>query len=181
MDTASSDSIAESSSLAPGLQWNKRATVVLGSTHGRRIRESHCGWYRVVHSRCLYGPRKGRQAIADVFYAMKLVVVSRRVCWEVISQHRKQGPAIRACEEDARKNRDETQACGHCGERPPTRFEVRTLFDSNTQLCQQCWNRGRGRPRSRRVLTGGLKPRTRRRLPLSSDQLSFAFSDEAQD
>jgi hypothetical protein len=181
MDTVSSNPIAKSSSEVSGLQWKKRATVVIGATHRRRIRQSRCGWYRVVYSRCLYGPRRGRQAIPDVFYAMKLAVVSRRICWEAISEHRKQGPALRACEKDAKKNRDETQVCNHCGERPPTHFEVRTLFENNTQLCRQCWNHLHAHPRSRRVLAAGLKSGTRRRLPLSSDQLSFAFSDETQD
>jgi len=181
MGTASSGSIAESYAPVPGLQWNKRATVVIGSTHRRRIRESRCGWYRVVHSSCLYGPRKGRQAIPDVFYAMKLVVVSRRICWEVISEHRKRGPAFKACEKDAKRNRDETQVCDHCGQRPPAHFEVPTLFENNLQLCGQCWNRLHRHPRSRRVLPGRLKSGTRRRLPASPDQLSFAFGDETRE
>jgi hypothetical protein len=181
MNAVFSGSTSESSSPVSGLQWKKRATVVIGSTHRRRIRESRCGWYRVVHSRCLYGPRKGRQAIPDVFYAMKLVVISRRICWKVISEHRKQGPALRACEKDAKKNRDATQICDHCGERPPTHFEVRTLFENNTQLCRQCWNHLHRDSRSRRVLPGRLRSGTRRRLPLSSDQLSFAFGDETKE
>ena len=180
MDTVSSDPIAESSLPVPGLQWKRRATVVVGSTHRRRVRESRCGWYRVVYSRCLYGPRKGRQAIPDVFYAMKLVVVSRTICWEVISEHRKRGPAFRACEKDAKKNRDETQVCDHCGERPPTQFEVQSLLESNLQLCRQCWNHLHRDRRSRRVLPGRLRSGTRR-LRLSSDQLTFAFGDETPD
>lgn len=181
MDPASSDSIAKSSSAVCGLVWKKRARVVTGATHRRRIWESWCGWYRVVHSRCLYGPRKGRQAISDVFYAMKLVVVSQRICWEVISEHRKRGPAARACEKDAEKGRDETQVCDHCRERPPAHFNVQTLFESNSQLCGQCWNHFRRHRRSHRVLAGGLKSGTRWRLPFSPDQLSFVFSDETQD
>ena len=181
MDPASSNSIAKPSSAVSGLVWKKRATVVTGATHRRRVWESWCGWYRVVHSRCLYGPRKGRQAIPDVFYATKLVVVSGKTCWEVISEHRKRGPAARACEKDTEKGRDETQVCDHCGEQPPAHFNVQTLFESNSQLCGQCWNHFRRHRRSHRVSAGGLECGTRRRLSSSSDQLSFAFSRETQD
>ncbi len=181
MDPVSSSSVAESPSPARGLLWKKRATVVVGSTHRRRIWETRCGWYRVVHSRCLYGPRKGRQAISDVYYATKLVVVSERTCWEVISQHRERSPAVRACEKDAKNYRDETQVCGRCGERPPTHFQVWTLFGGSVQLCRQCWNHFRRRPCSRRVLPVRLESRTRRSIPLSPDQLSFAFSPETSD
>ena len=181
MDTVSSDSRAQPASRPPGLQWNRRAKVIVGATHRRRIRESRCGWYRVVHSRCLYGPRQGKEAIPDVFYAMKLVIVSRRICWEVISEHRKQGPALRACEQDAKKGRDETQTCSHCGERPPAHFEVRTLFESSGQLCRLCWSDWHRHPRCRRVLAGGVNSGTRRLLSVSSGQLSFAFSDDTQD
>ncbi len=181
MEPASSDLIAGSSSPVHGLLWKKRATVIVGPTHRRRIWESRCGWYRVVHSRCLYGPRKGRQAIPDTCYATKLVVVSGRTCWEVISQHRERGPAIRACERDAKKSRDETQVCARCGERPPTHFQVRTLFGSNVQLCGPCWSHFRRHPRSQRFLPVRLKSGTRRRFPSSPDQLSFAFSHEISD
>ena len=181
MAPTSASSIAGCSSPAHGLQWKKRATIVVGSTHRRRIWESRCGWYRVVHSRCLYGPRKGRQAISDVYYATKLVVVSGRTCWEVISQHRERGPAVRACDKDAKKMRDETQVCDRCRERPPTHFQVRTLFGSNVQLCTRCWNHFRRRLRSRRVVSVRMKPGTRRSGPLSPEQLSFAFRGEALD
>ncbi|NQU21668.1 MAG: hypothetical protein HQ567_10320 [Candidatus Nealsonbacteria bacterium] len=161
--------------------WKKRATVVTGATHRRRTWQSRCGWYRVVHSRCLFGPRKGRQAIADVFYATKLVVVSGSTCWEVISQHRKRGPAVRSCEQDARKNRDTTQVCDRCGERPPTHFEVQTLFESNAQLCGPCWHQLRRHRRCHRVSAGGSRSGTRRRIASSPGQLSFSFSHEVRD
>ena len=32
---------------------------------------------------------------------MMLVVLSGKICWEKISEHRKRGPAVRACEKDA--------------------------------------------------------------------------------
>jgi hypothetical protein len=181
MNPVYSGAIANPSTSAGGLPWRKRARVVTGVTHRRRIWESQCGWYRVVHSHCLYGPRKGRQAIPDVCYAMKLVVVSGRTCWEVISQHRERGPAVRACEKDAKKNWDKTQACDRCGERPPAHFEVRTLFGGNNQLCRPCWNHFRRYPRSDPVLAGRLKSYTRRGFRLSPNQLSFAFRCESSE
>lgn len=140
---------ATPSAPAGGLLWKQRAVVVTGPTHRRRIWESRCGWYRVVHSRCLYGPRRGKQAIPDVFYAMKLVVTSGRTCWEVISRHRQRGTAVRACEKDARKGRDPSQLCDRCGERPPAHFQVRTLFDPSAQFCEPCWKHFHRRPRRR--------------------------------
>lgn len=174
-------SIAEAPSPGNGLLWKKRATVVVEATHRRRIWESRCGWYRVVHSRCLYGPRKGRQAIPDVYYARKLVVVPGRTCWDVISQHRERGPAIRACERDAKKGRDETQVCDRCGERPPIHFQVRTLFGSRVQLCRRCWTHFLRRPRFRQGVSVRMKPGTRRSGPVSAEQLSFAFHDKPWD
>jgi hypothetical protein len=178
MDPVPIGSVAESSSSAGGLLWKKRAKIVVGPTHRRRIWESGCGRYRVVHSRCLYGPRKGRQAIPDVWYAMKLATVSGRTCWEVISQHRGRGPAVRACEKDAKKNRDETHVCDRCGERPATCFAVRTLFSSNTQLCRLCWKHSRRRPRFGLGLAVRQNFGSRRRFRPSPDQLTFAFTHE---
>lgn len=180
MDAVSSGSTSRAASPSSGLQWKNRGKSVIGPTHRRRIRQSQCGWYRVVHSRCLYGPRKGRQAIPDSFYAMKLVVVSRRICWDVISEHRTPGPAFRACEKDAKNNRNALQTCSLCGERPPVRFEVPTLFDSGAQLCDECWKYLHRRPRPRRGSAEGAKPGNQRRLPSSSDQLKFLFCDEIQ-
>lgn len=181
MDATSSNSSAEPPSSASGLVWKKRATIATGPTHRRRIWETRCGWYRVVHSRCLYGPRKGKEAIPDVFYAMKLVVLPGRTCWEKISEHRKRGPAAKACEKDARKGRDESQVCDRCGQRPPTHFGERSLLGGESQLCDLCWNHSRRRPRTRRTSTGEPKSATRRELPSSSNQLVFDFSDETRD
>ena len=172
---------AESSSTALGLAWKKRARVVVGATHRRRTWESRCGWYRIVHSRCLYGPRKGRQAIADVWYATKLVVESGSACWEVISRHRQRGPAARACEKDARARRDETQVCNRCGERPPSHFGVRSLFGGNLQLCKPCWNLFRRRPGLGRLPAARNKSVPGNIPPISPDQLSFAFIHETSD
>jgi len=164
-----------------GLQWKNRATVIIGSTHRRRIWESLCGWYRVVHSRCLYGPRKGKQAIPDVFYAMRLVVTSRTVSWEKISEHRKQTPAFKACEKDAKKDRGEGQACDHCTERPPAYFGVRTLFEKDAQLCRQCWSHFHRQSRSGRMLPRRPSLGARRQVSVPSNQLSFTFQDEISD
>lgn len=178
MDPTSTRKNAGSSSSAHCLLWKRRAMVVVGPTHRRRIWESWCGWYRVVHSRCLYGPRKGRQAIPDVYYATKLVVVPGKTCWDVLSRHRARGPAIRACERDANKGRDETQVCDRCGERPPVHFQVQTLFDRSVQLCDPCWNHFRRRPRSRQIVSARWKSKPRRSGPVPAEQLSFAFLDQ---
>lgn len=178
MARAHSGSIPGTSSPVGGLLWPMRAKVVTGPTHRRRIRESRCGWYRVVHSRCLYGPRKGKQAIPDVWYAMKLVVVSGRTCWEIISQHRQQDPAVRACEKDSKKGRDETQACDRCGNRPPAHFEPRGLFAGKSQLCKQCWNYFRRHPHFGRALARKPGSGGRQRSRPSRGQLCFAFGHE---
>ncbi len=181
MDPVASGATAKSSSSPPGVAWKKRATVAIGTTHRRRTWESLCGWFRVVHSRCLYGPRKGRQAIPDVWYAMKLVVGSDSTCWEVISRHRQRGPAVRACEKDAKKTSHEAQACDNCGERPPVHFAVRTLFNANTRLCERCWHRLGGKSRLLRISTAGQKSQIRPHLPSSPDQLSFDFVHQTPD
>jgi ribosomal protein L32 len=181
MEPIVSGATDESCSAASGLAWRKRATVVVGATHRRRTWESRCGWYRIVHSCCLYGPRKGRQAIPDAWYATKLVVESGGVCWEVISRHRQRGPAVRACEKDVLKKRDKTQVCNRCGERPPSHFGVRTLFGGNTRLCERCWNLYRRRPRSRGIPSARHRSLAGRKLPLSPDQMSFAFIHKSAD
>jgi hypothetical protein len=175
MPSTSKRSTAESSPPAGRLLWKQRAVVVTGPTHRRRIWLSRCGWYRVVHSRCLYGPRKGKQAIPDVFYAMKFVVTSGRSCWEVISQHRRRERAVLACEKDARKDRDESQVCDLCGKRPPAHFGVRTLLVSKAQLCGPCWKHLNRPPRSPRSSTRRPKSGGSRKCLASPNQLSLSF------
>ena len=77
------------------LKWKRRAKVTMTDVSRRRTWESLCGRYRVVHSRCLFGPRKGPQAIPDRWDAIRLTDGRR---WDGISRHRKKESAIRACE-----------------------------------------------------------------------------------
>jgi hypothetical protein len=181
MDRVDFGQITESSSSARGILWKERARLVLGPTHRRRIWDSRCGFYRVVHSRCLYGPRKGRQALPDVWYAMKLTVMSGRTSWEIISQHRRRGPAARACENNAKKDRHEALVCDRCGQRPAQRFGVRTLFGNNTQLCRRCWNHSCRRPRFGPSVAARQTFGARRRFRLSPAQLSLIFHHETSD
>ena len=60
----------------------------------RRIWESRCGRFRVVHSHCKFGPARGRQAIVDRYYAMQLTDRG----WDTLSIHRLRGPAFTACQ-----------------------------------------------------------------------------------
>jgi len=71
----------------------------------RRIWLSLCGLYRVVESRCRYGPRKGPQAIPIVWYAER----KNQWGWEIISHHRKRGPAEKACQLLDRKHTPKPQ------------------------------------------------------------------------
>jgi len=71
-------------------------------TADRKIWVSRCGRYRVVFSRCRYGPRTGRQAIADRYYAQ--VIDPNTGHWGIISQHRVEARAFDACRADAAKS-----------------------------------------------------------------------------
>ena len=64
----------------------------------RRIWQSGCGRFRVVHSHCKFGPARGRQAIMDRYYAMQLTEWG----WGTLSVHRRPGPAFKACQRAAR-------------------------------------------------------------------------------
>ena len=171
----------ESSTPVSDLVWKKRATVVIEPTHRRRLWESWCGRYRVVHSRCLYGPRKGKQAIPDVWYATKLVVVSDNTCWEVISRHRQRGPAVRACEKDAKDASKGVPLCDRCGRRVATHLGIRTLFDRESKLCGGCCKHFRRYSRPAHLRVSRQDSPTRRRCPVSPDQLSFAFIQDGRD
>ncbi len=87
-------------SAAP-LHWKSpRTTLTIASR--QRLYESRCGRFRVVHSRCLFGPRKGPQAILDVWYACHLERINGRPVWSILSKHRKRAPAFAACEHASR-------------------------------------------------------------------------------
>jgi len=82
------------------IEFRKRPRIELTDAARRRIWLSAGGLYRVVESRCRYGPRKGPQAIPVVFYAQ----VASRWGWEVISRHRGRGPAEAACQSHYRRH-----------------------------------------------------------------------------
>ena len=72
------------------IQWKAMPRTEVTITAKRRIWESHCGQYRVVNSRSLYG-------LPDVFYAMRRMAPNS---WVIIRRHRKRRPAFRTCERD---------------------------------------------------------------------------------
>ena len=80
------------------LRFKKRAKIVTGDVSRRRTWETWCRRYRVVHSRCLFGPRHGPQSVPDVYYAL----VCERHQWHILSRHRRRDPAMRACQTHAR-------------------------------------------------------------------------------
>ena len=82
------------------LAFPKRARRYTNATSRQRIWLSRCGLYRIVFSRGLFGPRRGRGAIRDVWRAE----VRDQWGWAVISSHRKWEPAFRACQSNAREN-----------------------------------------------------------------------------
>lgn len=75
------------------LVFPKRCRREITDTSRRRIWLAAGGLFRVVHSRCLFGPRRGWQAIPDVYRAE----FRRGPGWDVISKHRTQAAAERAC------------------------------------------------------------------------------------
>ncbi len=81
------------------LTFPKRARRDQTVTSRRRIWLSRCGRYRIVFARCLFGPRRGSQAIHDVWRAE----VRDQWGWALLSGHRKWEPAFRACQSNARE------------------------------------------------------------------------------
>jgi len=81
------------------LQFPTRCQSDTTATSSRRIWLSRCGRFRVLHSRCLFGPRTGDDAIRDVFRAEVL----DQFGWDVISRHRTHARAIKACRRFARR------------------------------------------------------------------------------
>ncbi len=83
------------------LAWKSPRTLLTIASR-QRLYESRCGRFRVVWSRCLFGPRKGPQAILDVWYACHLEHINGRPVWSILSKHRKRAPAFAACERHGR-------------------------------------------------------------------------------
>lgn len=85
------------------LNFPKRARRRRSDVANLRIWEAAGGRYRVVCSRCRFGPRKGRQAIAEVWRAEELIEFGTARMWTIISRHRRDGPAFRACQNAAQE------------------------------------------------------------------------------
>jgi len=83
------------------IEFKKRAKKETTPAAERRIWESWCGNYRVVFSRCRFGPRKGRAAIRDEYRAEVRQQIDGRWCWAVISRHKKRERALEACKRNA--------------------------------------------------------------------------------
>lgn len=81
---------------AAPLRWRK-PTSEDSDTSARRIWLSRCGRYRVVRLESHY-------QLPTLFYAMRFdwPPKFKRGFWSTISRHRKRGPALRACEADAK-------------------------------------------------------------------------------
>ena len=86
----------------PILEFKSRCRNERSLVSERKIWESRCGRYRIVHSRCLFGRRaKKSQRIPDVFYAE-----IQRECfeghngWHLVSKHRTTAAALRALLEE---------------------------------------------------------------------------------
>jgi hypothetical protein len=78
------------------LIWKKRCKKDRTEVSDRRIWESKCNRYKVVHSHIFLGNGE----IPDTYYAIVL-----GDCFErIISKHRKKNPAIKSCENHCKKN-----------------------------------------------------------------------------
>jgi len=85
------------------LDWKKRCRKDQTEVSDRKIWETKCGKYRVSFSHIRYG----EGCIPDRFFAEESYVgESDRLCWTVISQHRKKNPAIAACERRAKERKN---------------------------------------------------------------------------
>jgi len=75
------------------LTFPRRCRRDTTTTSRRRIWLAAGGLFRVVYSRCMFGPRRGPRAIPDVYRAER----RHGPGWDVISKHRTQSAAERAC------------------------------------------------------------------------------------
>lgn len=88
------------------LDWKKRCKYATNSDLFRhRIWESRCGHYRVVESKWL-----GSCHYPTRYYACVLIDTATGPIWDMISRHRKRGPAVEAAEKHARSNKREMRA-----------------------------------------------------------------------
>jgi len=84
------------------LIFPKRCRRDTTETSRRRIWLAAGGMFRVVYSRCIFGPRRGRQAIPDVYRAER----RKGPGWDVISKHRTYPAAERACRRAAAEKQE---------------------------------------------------------------------------
>lgn len=74
------------------LEWLRRAKCDQTLVASRKIWESHCRRYKVIHSRPLF------RGLPEMFYAVRCDESGETI----ISKHRKKTPAFKACEADAK-------------------------------------------------------------------------------
>jgi hypothetical protein len=81
--------------MANNLVWKKRCKKDRTDVSDRKIWESKCNRYKVIHSHIFLGG----DVMPDTFYAIVL-----EDCFErIISKHRKKNPAIKSCENHCKK------------------------------------------------------------------------------
>ena len=74
------------------LIWKKRAKKDNTDVSNRRIWGTKCNKYRVVESKIIFGD------LPVKYYAMRLVLVRDKECWSIISKHKTQNAANKACQ-----------------------------------------------------------------------------------
>lgn len=101
----------------PAIRWHKRSRVSRTPVSASRIRESHCGRYRVRESQFTVGPtradiaeerKRGNEARAKYLKSQRLknTIFAQWFdgsCWRILSRHKSAEAAIKACESHARK------------------------------------------------------------------------------
>lgn len=90
--------------MANNLVWKKRCKKDRTDVSDRKIWESKCNRYKVIHSHIFLG----NGAMPDTFYAIVIEEhqgVDRVTFSEkIISRHRKKNPAIKSCENHFKKS-----------------------------------------------------------------------------
>jgi hypothetical protein len=85
------------------LVWKKRCKKDRTDVSDRRIWESKCNCYKVIHSHIFLG----NGAMPDAYYAIVIEEFqgrnSKTFSERIISRHRKKNPAIKSCENHFKK------------------------------------------------------------------------------
>ena len=82
------------------LIWKKRCKKDRTEVSDRRIWESKCNRYKVIHSHIFLGSGE----IPDTYYAIAIGGRDSETFSErIISRHRKKNPAIKSCENNFKK------------------------------------------------------------------------------